>query len=331
LLDTNRSTDRDEREAERMENTVGRLPGPERRSDVESTSSTTVRSGSATGGLDDRTRVEMEAAFGDDFGDVRVHTDARAARVTRLLNARALTVGRNVLFSRGEYHPWTSAGRGLLAHELTHVVQQRRRASDVRVMPKIKLTGDPAHIRRTIAILNAGLFGYTVGEDSSGNLTITRNGIQGPPTPEQQALYTRLNRVISSSREVAIAVGSGTRPIVGNYALEAIDIADIEAMGTGPDGFAVGYLIHEIEEQYQKQVRGVGYGGETTGAHAEGIRAESEVMGATRGPQRNISASRNPDGSLNAVLEVPYTFPDGRVVTLVVTIRNNDVVSVRRR
>jgi hypothetical protein len=66
----------------------------------------------------------MESRFGTDFKDVRVHTDSRAAASARSINAQAFTSGRNVVFGSNEYAPHTPAGRKLLAHELTHVVQQ---------------------------------------------------------------------------------------------------------------------------------------------------------------------------------------------------------------
>jgi hypothetical protein len=70
-------------------------------------------------------RGSMEQAFGVDFGAVRVHTDRRANTVNRSLSARAFTRGQDIFFRHGEYDPGSSAGRELLAHELTHVVQQR--------------------------------------------------------------------------------------------------------------------------------------------------------------------------------------------------------------
>jgi len=76
--------------------------------------------------LDARTRAFMEPRFGHDFSGVRVHTDARATESARAVNALAYTVGRDVVFGQGEYKPGTSEGRRLLAHELTHVVQQQR-------------------------------------------------------------------------------------------------------------------------------------------------------------------------------------------------------------
>jgi hypothetical protein len=75
--------------------------------------------------LDAGTRALMEACFGHDFGKVRVHTDARAAESARAVDARAYTVGTNVAFDEGQYQPTTEAGQRLLAHELTHVVQER--------------------------------------------------------------------------------------------------------------------------------------------------------------------------------------------------------------
>ena len=77
-----------------------------------------------TQSLDSGARAEMESAFGENFGDVRIHTDSQAEKAAEELNARAFTRGRDVYFGRGEYQPSTREGRELLAHELTHVVQQ---------------------------------------------------------------------------------------------------------------------------------------------------------------------------------------------------------------
>jgi len=69
-------------------------------------------------------RSFFEPRFGADFSNVRIHNDTRAASVTRSVNARAFTLGHNVVFGAGEYSPDASSGRKLLAHELTHVLQQ---------------------------------------------------------------------------------------------------------------------------------------------------------------------------------------------------------------
>jgi Domain of unknown function (DUF4157) len=75
--------------------------------------------------LDADTRTDMESRLGHDFGDVRVHNDARAHESAVAVNAHAYTVGSNVVFQRDKYDPGSAEGRLTLAHELTHVVQQR--------------------------------------------------------------------------------------------------------------------------------------------------------------------------------------------------------------
>lgn len=75
-------------------------------------------------GLDTGTRSFMESRMGQDFGGVRVHKDSAANSAAQALNARAFTVGNDIFFNRGEYQPHSRAGRELIAHELTHTVQQ---------------------------------------------------------------------------------------------------------------------------------------------------------------------------------------------------------------
>jgi hypothetical protein len=79
--------------------------------------------------LDAETRRYMETRIGFDFSKVRLHTDDRAAASARALHAQAYTVGSDIVFGAGRYAPGTAAGRHLLAHELTHVVQQDRSAA----------------------------------------------------------------------------------------------------------------------------------------------------------------------------------------------------------
>jgi hypothetical protein len=78
--------------------------------------------------LDAMTRTVMEPRFGHDFSRVRVHTDAKAAESAHAVNALAYTVGQDIVFGGGTYAPESDAGRHLLAHELTHAVQQQNLA-----------------------------------------------------------------------------------------------------------------------------------------------------------------------------------------------------------
>ena len=82
---------------------------------------------SARGGgtsLDGRLGTRMSTALGTDFSAVRVHHDAQSDTLNRSLNAKAFTLGNDIFFSHGAYQPGSSGGQQLIAHELTHVVQQ---------------------------------------------------------------------------------------------------------------------------------------------------------------------------------------------------------------
>ncbi|MBX7432775.1 DUF4157 domain-containing protein [Mycobacterium sp. Y57] len=70
-------------------------------------------------------RADMESRFGHDFGDVRIHNDGAAHDSAKSVNAQAYTVGSDIVFQHGKYDPGSDSGRHMLAHELTHVVQQR--------------------------------------------------------------------------------------------------------------------------------------------------------------------------------------------------------------
>lgn len=81
--------------------------------------------------LDSATSNFFESRFGVDFSSVRIHTGAHANNMNRALNARAFTYGGNIAFADGEYQPHSYDGRKLIAHELTHVIQQRNRPEPV--------------------------------------------------------------------------------------------------------------------------------------------------------------------------------------------------------
>jgi hypothetical protein len=93
--------------------------------------------------LADDVRSHMEPRFRADFSGVRVHTDAVADRLSRRMGAEAFTTGADLYFRAGRYAPATGDGRRLIAHELTHVVQQRR-AGPPPAINRFTLSGFPA-------------------------------------------------------------------------------------------------------------------------------------------------------------------------------------------
>jgi hypothetical protein len=75
--------------------------------------------------LDAGVQRELGKSMGHDFSDVNVHTDSEADQLNRAVHAEAFTTGKDVFFREGKYDPGSNSGKKLLAHELTHVVQQR--------------------------------------------------------------------------------------------------------------------------------------------------------------------------------------------------------------
>jgi len=159
------SNDPLEQEADRIANLVvatpahsaisGAAPGIQRytgqASRETSTAPASVDRVLASGGrpLDPALQRDMGQRFGRDFSRVRVHSGAAAEQSAREVGAKAYTVGYNIVFDRGRFAPGTHEGRRLLAHELTHVVQQ---------------TGSPMKIQRqghTYTFLRRGSYGHT--------------------------------------------------------------------------------------------------------------------------------------------------------------------------
>jgi outer membrane protein OmpA-like peptidoglycan-associated protein len=130
MLRIDESGDGDEREADRSAEEVAGSAGSRRAGDR---SNTTGQAGappsvhavlrSSGQPLDGATRAVMEPRFGYDFSQVRIHSDAAAAKSARDVNANAYTVGQHIVFGADRFVPHTEEGQRLVAHELTHVVQ----------------------------------------------------------------------------------------------------------------------------------------------------------------------------------------------------------------
>jgi hypothetical protein len=126
--------------------------------------------------LDDRAQQDIGESMGHDFSDVNVHTDAEADRLNRAVRAEAFTTGRDIFFREGRYDPASNEGRKLLAHELTHVVQQRN------APPKQELTvSDPgdASERQASDVANA-----VTAASSAPASSVARQ--EAPPEEEEE-------------------------------------------------------------------------------------------------------------------------------------------------
>jgi hypothetical protein len=117
--------DEDEREEE--EEAIQTKSASGVSSEVNPELETSINGLMASGGqvLPKSTRDFFEPRFGYDFSGVKIHSDSKADMLNRELNSRAFTTGNDIFFGQGQYNPDTSSGRRLLAHELTHTVQQQ--------------------------------------------------------------------------------------------------------------------------------------------------------------------------------------------------------------
>ena len=132
--------------------------------------------------LDSATRAFFEPRFGRDFSDVRVHADGPAADSARSVNAVAYTAGQHLVFDRGQYAPHSAAGAYLLAHELTHVVQQTGAAQPIDSVDNanslsIESSGE-ADAERAVRNIEAG---RPPGRISSHRFSVQRQGFFGVP------------------------------------------------------------------------------------------------------------------------------------------------------
>jgi hypothetical protein len=135
----------------------------------------------------------MGSRLGHDFSDVRVHTDREAVQSAKAVNAHAFTVGRDVVFDAGEYSPRTPTGSALLAHELTHVMQQSHGSPGGTVL-RIAPSSDAAeHQAEAVSrLVDSNVRTQTDGAVSFANgPTLQRQGKPGTATIEERPGQTR--------------------------------------------------------------------------------------------------------------------------------------------
>lgn len=112
----------EEEEALQTKSEANNLNHQKRANSIETTLNQSKGSGKA---LDKSIKNEMESGFGADFSQVRIHHDARANDMSKQIHAQAFTHGNDIYFNSGKYQPESQNGKRLLAHELTHTIQQK--------------------------------------------------------------------------------------------------------------------------------------------------------------------------------------------------------------
>jgi len=136
--------------------------------------------------LDSALQQDMSQRFNHDFSQVRIHADAAAQQSAREVNAHAYTTGHNIVFGANQYAPATHAGRRLLAHELTHVVQQAGASTQLQRQEATATPADPCTyageaVKDREVHLNLGLSAARVYTNGGGHVQFD-NLITGPST-----------------------------------------------------------------------------------------------------------------------------------------------------
>ena len=193
------------------------------------------------------------------------------------------------------------------------------------------LAGDKKNVDRTIAVANKGIGMNIVKTDKNGNVTMKSLSDKqfSKLSSEQKGMYGVMKDVIGKKGEVVkIGVESGSKDVlIGSYKSEKIDIADIEAFGTGKAVNAASTLGHELKEQKEKQLNGEGYGD----SHADGMTAEKSITGYERqsAMASSTSITQNADGSISGNADVNYT-KGSETVKASIIIENSNVKEVKR-
>ena len=213
--------------------------------------------------LDNNTRAFMENSFGYDFGHVNIHDNSMAAKSAQSINALAYTVGNSIVFNEGQYASNTHTGKKLLAHELTHVVQQRAvgenpvPSKQVQRVPTIEIVDEnfvgplQQHQRRAAASCPVRCNGVTdVGTLHAMGLFYhrSRTGVRDVPAATDNGVGTALHFMENTGRTGCpcddfkiVQVISTTHPLGGRIGSGYVDnggrntpfYSDVYAGGSG--------------------------------------------------------------------------------------------------
>jgi len=238
-------------------------------------------------GLDATARAFFEPRFGADFSHVRVHADAQAARASEAVNARAFTLGRSIYFAAGEYRPHSDGGRRLLAHELTHVVQQRGTGEDVWRAAR------SAPVSRGAATPASRLTEEAPPESRTPELGRGRSVKRAPPTglpcvvaPEPghfagvNVLFGRASALLTGGDRAAVARFAATWVSQGSRDLVRVDgYASVE----GPEAYNL-RLSCQRAESVKHELIGLGVAPNkiTTVAHGESLEFSPRTLPPNR-------------------------------------------------
>lgn len=242
--------------------------------------------------LDPQMRAFFESRFGHDFSKVRVHTDTRAAESAKAVNARAYTVGRDMVFNASQYTPTTSNGRKLLAHELSHVVQQSR-VSEYGYLEIGDLNSPQEHEASTIAEqpmtqssvpkrTTIPLTSVSAGTIQRGDPPLPGAGEEITPEARYGSVFLRLN----DKGRVEVLYGTPRLPLAGSIGIGfRCEGGRCQPVGS-QDPADISHRTYTFDEAIDRLTNG--HGGTTPGQIPLGCPIEEQTPYGTCCPDRQM-------------------------------------------
>jgi len=183
--------------------------------------------------------------------------------------------------------------------------------------------GETSEVDEFLNVVNEALDGfYDVNISEDGELSIEKTDKEGEASERTNNFANVLGKLIDSEDTIVLTALENSGPIlVGSYNDESLDVSDIKKFGNGELESSAGSIVHELVEQFQKQVNGIGY---EAGAHAKGIEAENLVNGTERLESR-VSFKDN-------IITIPFRTSDGTVKNLTMKINpaNGSLIEVKQ-
>jgi hypothetical protein len=262
-------------------------------------------------------RSYFESRFGYDFSAVRVHTGNNAAEGAQAIQARAYTIGRDIMFGSSEYAPATVEGKRLLAHELAHVVQQHSGDAGPLIRPRLLVTADAGDIKALFGLLEPAsglkLKADPIKGDPKTKQVTGKVSVSMPPSP---TLASELKTITEDPQQDAelnlgrtqagVFVGSFPMsqlrfpPEEGKpeHLVQEIRIDQLVALEKGAPGSGVESLVHEMTENFHahspallQNVRKGPMSAEQAfnESHREAIKQEERVIAELKHPGKRHS------------------------------------------
>ena len=251
------------------------------------------------------TREAMESGLGHNFGAVRVHTGAQADESAQAINARAYTVGQDIVFGAGQYSPETGAGQGLLAHELAHVVQQSRGG-----MPPT-LHSSASHERDATTAASATMTGQTHvnvhsatgvglarknGEDEEIERALKAIGPTSKATPKGASKGNQIRTPMELYKDFVLS----TR----GFASSPSGAPQIDPKGIGGKQLGKGYETYGVVQLVDKDGKLVAVElGRYSGGGKKEKHAEREIIKSLKANLSKRQIARLRGGRMQAVIE----------------------------